>query len=671
MKPFITLLVLLVFELSSNGQDTIVKKDTIRIKHPKIVAYQFNRDFTSLDSIPIDTVLQRFQIFYKPISERAINMFLGNLNLPYTSVIYTNRKPYSDFPFADGIEYNFHQPEELIYYKTWSPFTEITYYNAGPKSRQEQKLNIIHTQNIKKNVNVGFLGDLNYADGQYINQRTRTNAFTLWSGYKGQKYSIYGNASINSYKAQENGGILNDDLYTSGENEASTIAVNLNKANTHTTRQSIFFVQRLYLTGSFKADSLKKNSRWDEAVSIIHKFKYERYRRNFTDDFSVDTAFYQKNGLNPGSRYFALIQGDSILNKFLNKRNAKAYKTIDDSAYFRRFENTFQLAFNANDLLKVPAELRFGIKNQIDKYKYGSKNDSTLVISTKDTTLRANGLQSSTDINTAFVGSLSDRFSKTIKWGVSGEYYITGSKAGSFDLNGDIQKSIKHNFILNLSGRIALTKPGYFIRNYEGSNIGWNNGSTFPSQKTVTAHVGIYHLKYKFFVDAQLDNYLNYLYMGSNALPTNADNVFVRSLSVNKLIDWGIFHTEFLLTFQNTSNKSAVAIPDFTGFNSTYIAFTMFKVLHVQYGVDVFYNSPFYANTYMPLTGMFYAQDQIKIKNNPYGDMFLNIKLKRFRFFLKYERVNTWFPNSAGFYLPHYPYNPSLLKYGLSWTFYD
>ena len=73
----------------------------------------------------------------------------------------------------------------------------------------------------------------------------------------------------------------------------------------------------------------------------------------------------------------------------------------------------------------------------------------------------------------------------------------------------------------------------------------------------------------------------------------------------------------------------------------------------------------------MPETGMFYSQNSFTIGNYPYSDMFLNMKLKRFRFFLKYERVNTWFPNSEGFNLSHYPYNSSILKYGLSWTFYD
>ncbi|HEY4788014.1 MAG TPA: putative porin [Bacteroidales bacterium] len=625
------------------------RRDTVRVKHPKIIAFQFNRDFTSLDTIKIDTTLRRFQLYYKPISDRALDVFLGNLNSPYVSSIYANRQPYSDFIFSQYIEYNFHQPEELIYYKTWSPFTELTYYTGGPKSNQEQKLNILHTQNINKNLNVGFLGDLNYSDGQYTNQRTRTSAFTLWAGYKGARYSNFGSVSLDSYKAQENGGILLDSTYKSNV-DPKTIPVNLQDANVVIKRQSIFFYQRFYITGSFKSDSLKESSRWNEAVSLIHKFKYERYRRGYTDDLTTsDSAYYQT--FNPDFNY--------------NR------KSVADSSYFRRVENTVQIAFNANELLKVPAELRFGIKNQVDRYKYGSKLDSTTYYTATDTFSLANPMVNRPDVNTAFVGSLSDRFSRTIRWGASGEYYFTGSKIGSFDLNGDIEKSIKHNFILRLTGRLALTKPGFFIREFKSNSISWANTSSFPSQKTSTIHLGLYHVRYKFYVDAQLDNYSDFLYFGSDAKPTYAKVLSVQSLTVNKLIDWGIFHTDFRLTFQNSTDKNAVAIPSFSGFNSTYLGFTLFKVLQLQIGGDIFYNTQFNADSYMPETGLFYSQSTIKVGNYPYADMFLNIKLKRFRFFLKYERVNTFFPNSEGYYMPHYPFNSSILKYGLSWTFYD
>lgn len=655
MKSLVVFVTLILWFTGINAQDDVkpapapAPKDTLKLKHPAILAYQFNRDFTSLDSIGIDTMMPRFQIFYKPNSERALNVFLGNVNLPYESVIFPNRQSFGDYIFSQYIEYNFHQPEEMIYYKTWLPFTKLTYYTGGPKSRQEQKLNILHTQNVNKNLNVGFLGDLNYGDGEYLYQRARSNAFTLWTGYKSQRYSFYGNASLNSYKAQENGGISDDASYLTGNNDANTLSTNLSNANVNIKRQSVFFYQRYYLTGSFKSDSLGAGSRWNEALSIVHKFKYERYRRGFTDNLRYDSLYYSKLSLDPS------------FNKF----------STADSTLFRRFENVIQLAFNANELLKVPAELRVGIKNQIDRYQYGSKLDSAISsIIGKDTFSIAKPLTASNDLNTALVGSLSNRFSKTLRWGADLEYYLTGSKLGDFNINGDIEKSIRKFVVLKLSGQIARQTPSFFIRQFKSNHFEWSNNN-FPKQTTNVLRGGLYFTKFKFFVDAQLNNYFNFIYFGADARPTFAKDLSVQSLTATKLIDWGFFHTEIRLTGQNSSDYSAVAIPSFSAFNSTYVEFTLFKVLHMQVGGDLFYNTSFKADSYMPETGLFYSQDAISVGKYPYADVFLNTKLKRFRFFLKYERINTFFPNDKGFYLPHYPYNPSQLKYGLSWTFYD
>jgi hypothetical protein len=627
-------------------QDSANKTDLRKGMRQRIIAYQFKPDFTSLDSIEIDTTLKRFQIFYKPVSDRALNVFLGNHGLPYEPVIYSNRPShYSDFLFSQPIEYNFHQPEEMVYYKTWSPFTEFTYYTGGPKSNQEQKLNIIHTQNINEKVNVGFLGDLNYSDGRFINQRARSNAFTLFSGYKGNRYSIYGSLSLDSYKSQENGGIRTDSLYLAGDDE-SGIPVNLENASSVIKRKSVFLYQRLYLTGSSKTDTLHQNSKWNEVVSIIHQLKYERYGRDFNDNLTTvsGTGHIDQD-------YYLNTDTTTNFNRDLT----------DDSTFFRRFENTFQMAINTSQVLKVPAELRFGIKNQLDKYKYGPQ----------DTTSLKNGvpMQGKTSNNNAFTGSLANRFSKTLNFGASAEYYFTGYKGGDFEINGDIEQSIKHNFIMTLSGKIAFTKPSYFVKEYESNHFNWNND--FNRQKISSVHLGLYHKKLKLSIDGQIDYINNYFYFGTDGKPAHSGSFSVQTVTLNKLIDWGIFHTDFRLTGQLSGDKTSISIPEFTGFNSTYLEFTFFKVLHVQYGWDLFYNSLFYADAYMPETGVFYSQKNIKVGNYPYTDMFLNIKLKRVRFFLKYDRFNAVFPNTRDFYLPHYPYNPGMLKYGLSWTFYD
>lgn len=649
MKPIFTLLVLwIASQAIVFGQDEPAPTQGVKIKHPKIVAYQFNRDFTSIDSIGIDTTLHNFQIFYKPFSERALNTFLGTFPQPYISNIYTNRKSYSDFLFSQYVEYTFHQPEDIIYYKTWSPFTQLTYYTGGPRTNQEQKLNIIHTQNINENLNVGFLGDLNSGEGYYVNQRTKSNSFTLYAGYKGTRYSIYGNISSTNYKGQENGGIRNDSDYLYVNEEPETTPVNLENANTVIKRRTIFLNQRFYLTGSYKEDTIVKGSRWNEVLSVVHRFQFDRYQRNYTDDLLATSAggYQDKNFYDYSISNFATF--------------------IRDSSYFRRYENIFLIAINANPWLKIPAELRFGIKNQADKIKYGTFNQSNSVYGLAEST----SMVEKSYFNNALVGSLTNRFSKTINWGANAEIFFTGYKLGNFKLEGEIEKTIKGNVVLKVIGSIANTKAGYFINEYSSAFQSWS--TSLPSQQTAIVQGNLHFKKIKLQIDGQIANYNNFVYFGSDARPTVAGKAFsVQSLNINKLIDWGVFHNDLRLSFQRSENEDAVQIPSFSMFNSMYLKFTLFKVLTLSPGVGFYYNSSYYSNAYMPETGLFYLQKEEKNGDYPYLDMFLNIKLKRFRFFIKYDRVNTFLPNSKGFFLPQYPFNPSVIKYGLSWTFYD
>ena len=96
-----------------------------------------------------------------------------------------------------------------------------------------------------------------------------------------------------------------------------------------------------------------------------------------------------------------------------------------------------------------------------------------------------------------------------------------------------------------------------------------------------------------------------------------------------------------------------------------------FKVLTAQFGVNVRYNTEYYAPAYMPATGQFYTQSATKIGNYPLMNAYLNFHLKRTRFFFEYYNVNELFMKGAYFSMPNYPLNPAIFKMGISWNFYD
>jgi len=87
--------------------------------------------------------------------------------------------------------------------------------------------------------------------------------------------------------------------------------------------------------------------------------------------------------------------------------------------------------------------------------------------------------------------------------------------------------------------------------------------------------------------------------------------------------------------------------------------------------LNLYYNTKYYADAYNPALGVFHQQNEKKLGNYPYLDVFLNIKLKRTRFFLKYEHLNSGWIYKNYFSALHYPRNEGMFKAGISWTFYD
>ncbi|MFS6556405.1 putative porin, partial [Parabacteroides distasonis] len=52
-------------------------------------------------------------------------------------------------------------------------------------------------------------------------------------------------------------------------------------------------------------------------------------------------------------------------------------------------------------------------------------------------------------------------------------------------------------------------------------------------------------------------------------------------------------------------------------------------------------------------------------------DVYANFHLKRTRFFLNYTHANAGSGNRMQFLVPHYAQNNTVLRFGLSWNFFN
>ena len=116
-------------------------------------------------------------------------------------------------------------------------------------------------------------------------------------------------------------------------------------------------------------------------------------------------------------------------------------------------------------------------------------------------------------------------------------------------------------------------------------------------------------------------------------------------------------------------------LTEFNIYGNCYIEAKLAKnVLSEQLGADIRYFTKYHAPAFMPNTGQFFIQpenDMVEIGNYPISNVYANLHLKRTRIYVMMYHINQGMGNQNAFYAPHYPINPRLFKFGVSWNFYD
>ena len=104
---------------------------------------------------------------------------------------------------------------------------------------------------------------------------------------------------------------------------------------------------------------------------------------------------------------------------------------------------------------------------------------------------------------------------------------------------------------------------------------------------------------------------------------------------------------------------------------SAFIEGILSKVMTYQLGFDFRFDTKYYADYYSPALGMFYVQHVEKIGDYPWVDLFVNLKIKRTRFYVKYSNLGTMMVRGKYYTTPGYAAQIGTASFGLSWTFYD
>jgi hypothetical protein len=631
--------------------DSLRKKDEgsadsviFTAKYIRYTTHKLTKD--SIQTLAIDTGLagiQNFSVLSQPRMPTVGTGVLGTAAMPLLF------EPVKTIGFDAGfhaLDFYALNHQDVKFYRARAPFTNLYYVNGAGN---EQVLKLTHSQNINKNWNIGANFNRIGTNGFYTRQRGDhlNAAIFTWYQSTNKRYNLWFDAIFNTLKAQENGSIVNDNIFSADYNslvDKKAESVKLNRAR-QLWRKNSFMLKQSYFVG--RIDSSQKSSSQNilPTNKITHSLTYTKNAFSFKKD-EID--------------FFKVLPRGTLDSVFTN-----------DSTQVNHLQNEFIYSFflraKGSTFVKNEFKIDAGIKH--DFYNFGQ-------FSLARNLARLQSFQNSFQ-NISLVGALGYRFSNNVDFNLDLQQIFQGRNTGDF------LYEAKSNFLLGKNaGRIVLAaylqnkSPEEIFNRYFGNHHRW----TTNFDRTKTANFTFTYLNEKYNLDVNASYYLisNHLYFGANTgslnqiLPLQAtSDINLFKLSLGKKMRFKSFHLDSYLVYQNTDNEEILRMPDFYTFNSFYKDQTLFKTLKLQLGFDVRYNTTFVAMSYSPAASQFYNGENITFSSKPVVDVWVKAGLKRANVFLKYDYANQDLL-SRGFYtVNRYPMPDRLLKFGVSWNFYD
>ena len=672
----------------------------------------------------------------------------GNLGAPRINRIVTDRPFGSQFIFTQPYDFIITPIEQFHFTNTLSPFTNITYNNAGNRTNGEDHLTTKFGVNAGKRLGVGFKFDYLYGRGYYQDQSTAHFNYTMYGSYLGDHYQAHLLMSTNHQKVSENGGITDDNYITHPESYSDKYSTNeiptaLSQNWNRNDNQHIFLTHRYNLGFSRKVpmteeeikakkfamaskkeneaqkrkDKATQEGRLDDDKTVTLQGRPDDAKIMGAEPISqkkdnnrvaldkqaadsllaaekktqVDTAWMKKEFV-PVTSFIHTLKFDNY------RRIYQAYKTptdfyantytVDepltgDSIYDKTrhysLKNTFALSLLEGFNKWAKAGLKAFITPELRHFTLPS----------------ATGTDTYNEHNLSFGAQLSKKQGKTFHYDAIAETWLTGEDAGQLKIDGSADLNFKlfgDTLTLTANGFFYRLNPTFYYRHYHSRHAWWDN--TNMSKILHSRIQGILNYqKTRTTLRVAVDEIKNYTYFASSHTITsgkrvnhaitvnqNSGAIHLLTASLSQDFTFGPLNWESVITYQNSSNKTVLPVPTLNLYSNVYLRFKIAHVLRCDFGADVRYFTKYYAPDYIPSLGQYAVQtntnttgsdSRVEIGNYPVVNVYANFHLKHTRFFIMMSHLNAGTGKKNYFYTPHYPLNQSILRFGLSWNFFN
>jgi len=635
------------YTLSDSATNTLLNKSKVTERNAieffqlksndRFVIWNYSKDLSRYSELFLDTNLTSIQLNYQQNRNLETFTYLGNIGSPTIYDHYFSRSSNYDFLFSR------HYNDYMLYasnypnYKLIGPLTAVQFSNAGNRREAEEILRAFHSQNANSNLNFGMEYKFIGTKGVYQNQKTRNTSFAFFSNYC--KGNIFARAAFtyNAFKHNENGGIIN------------SVAL----------KDTIPSLVAVYLKESTKSYSDTR------MYSFSTSTAYSIYNRS---EITLDSQGKENVKIIP------LVSAQVHYNYKFNSRvylNNQPLNSYFENAYISPLKTRDSVSLNSNEIIAEIDISQFrniigipGIKFQtgVEFVNYYYFKPNSFINRT-----------SYDNYNSSFIAASAYSSSAYLKYFGRAQYYFFGNRANDKEFFGELTISPWANESMpKVSGylRVSDKEPDVFLKNYYSNHFYWNN--SFDKERRFLLGTKIQIEKTGLEAGYNVEYINNYLYFNSNAFPQQDNGLAITSLWAQSALSYSKFNILSRFVWQLSSKSTVVSLPKFIAFSSFFYETNLVEnALDAQFGISIFYRTSFYAYAYQPATGQFYNQQNKLIGNYPFIDLFINLKWKRALIFIKYEHINQGMPDYEYYASYKYPYNPRIIKYGISWSFYD
>ncbi len=630
------------------AQAQILDDTTQQIYGPKTTEFFLEKSLLDDSGIQstVDTSIQNFHRYTYPQRHQNQYQDLGVIGTAMRPVFFELPTQIGARLGLDNYRLLGHLPENVKYYNTKSPFTQA-YYVQG--SNSDQELTFLYARNINERWNVGFkYGRVtsNRQFGSAFSEDRLGDAirFLLFTSYQSEnkKYQLlYHFAHLNLSMGETGGVEPNPELPNNGLFSFREVDARLKQ--TADSRESI---SSQYLFHQYSLNP---------AFTVFQRLDIRRQLDSFVDtNLGLNAAFYPLTQDNVSGRSPTGEQGSFRVYNFNAQRT-------DEQTIYNTIENTA------------------GFKGKLEKFNYRVYFKTRLyrwTSSYENATLRElapdSSIASQSQINKRILGGLDNMLGGTLFYQFSDSSRL---EADAEILLGDNYKlrGTFRNKNLEAGFESMLYAPSLFQQRFISNHFNWENnfGNTLVNQLQGSITLQTRNRNFVLKPQGAYTVINNLVYLDTLARPQQtADFIQLIRLGAGLDFKFGPLRGRNLFFLTANTGNNFLRIPEIFVNAQVYCQDCFLKqFLQSQFGVDIHYKSGYFADAYMPVSKQFYLQDSFFVQGYAVIDLFLNVKVKNLRLFLKISQANQA-PDSGYITTPGYPGAPRSFIFGVDWMFF-